>query len=87
VTEAAVIAVPADGVVRDLSIWAAVVAAPEQQLPAEQLRTQIRSQLRKFLDGIEIPRRLPIVDALPRNASGKLPRQAIAALFSEHDHA
>ena len=87
VAEAAVIAVPATGVVRDLAIWAAVVGDREHPLPPGQLRSQLRSQLLDRLDGIEIPRRVLVVDALPRSASGKLPRRAIAALFNEHDHA
>ena len=85
VSEAAVIAVPATGPVRDLVIWAAVIGDSNHPLPPRQLRTQLRSQLRDQLDGIEVLRRLLVVDALPCAANGKLPRQAIASLFTEHD--
>jgi acyl-coenzyme A synthetase/AMP-(fatty) acid ligase len=68
-----------------LAIWAAVVGDPDQPLPASELRAQLRAQLRERLDGIEIPRRVLVVDALPRTPSGKLPSQAIATLFSNHD--
>lgn len=81
VAEVAVIAVPAKGVVRNLAIWAAVVA--DQNLPLSA--AQLRSALRDKLDSVAIPRRLLLVDSLPRTASGKLPGTAVAGLFDEHD--
>lgn len=39
--------------------------------------------LRPRLDAIFLPRPLVLVDALPRNATGKLPRQALQALYDE----
>jgi len=39
--------------------------------------------LRQRIDAAFLPRPLCIVDALPRNATGKLPRQALTALESE----
>jgi len=81
VEEAAVIAVPAKGRLRDLAIWAAVVPNGRQALSAQALRSDLRNRL----DGIEIPRRVLMVDHLPRTSSGKLPLAAIADLFEEHD--
>ena len=81
VAEAAVIAVPAKGLVRDMAIWAAVVADGDQPLSPRQLQAALRDKL----DGIEIPRRILVVDQLPRTASGKLPGKAVANLFQEFD--
>jgi acyl-coenzyme A synthetase/AMP-(fatty) acid ligase len=39
----------------------------------------IRSELRKRIDPLFLPRPLRLVDALPRNAMGKLPRDAFEA--------
>jgi len=81
VAEAAVIAVPAKGLVRDMAIWAAVVADGDYPLSSRQLQAALRDKL----DGIEIPRRILVVDRLPRTASGKLPGKAVANLFDEFD--
>ena len=83
VAEAAVIAVPATGLVRDLAIWAAVVADKDYSLSPKRLQSDLRGKL----EGIEIPRRVLVVDRLPRTASGKLPGEAVARLFDEHDRA
>jgi len=45
--------------------------------------------LRQRLDAIFLPRPLVFVEALPRNSTGKLPRQALQALYAEkveHGH-
>ncbi|MEA3412397.1 MAG: AMP-binding protein [Pseudomonadota bacterium] len=81
VAEAAVIAVPAMGVVRDLAIWAAVVADGNQPLSPRQLQMDLRGKL----EGIEIPRRILVVDRLPCTSTGKLPRGSVANLFEERD--
>jgi len=83
VAEAAVIAVPAKGLVRDLAIWAAVVADGDYPLSPRQLQAALRDKL----EGIEIPRRILVVKQLPHTASGKLPGKAVANLFDEHDRA
>ena len=83
VAEAAVIAVPAKGLVRDLAIWAAVVADGDYPLSPRQLQAALRDKL----EGIEIPRRILVVEQLPHTASGKLPGKAVANLFDEHDRA
>lgn len=55
---------------------AAAVVAPT--LDAER----ITAALREHLDPVFLPRPLLFVDALPRNATGKLPRAALQALFT-----
>lgn len=60
----------------------AFVVAPE--LNARELLTALRQRI----DPLFMPRPLIFVDALPRNDTGKLPRTALAALFSQRrDHA
>jgi len=81
VAEAAVIAVPARGLIRDMAIWAAVVANNDYPLSPRQLQSELRDKL----DGIEIPRRILVVNQLPRTTSGKLPGKAVANLFDEFD--
>ena len=56
---------------------AAVVVAPT--LDADTLI----AALRKHLDPVFLPRHLLFVDALPRNATGKLPRAVLQALFAK----
>ena len=80
VVEAAVIAVQSKGLLRDKAIWAAVVANDGHLLSPRKLQ----SDLRGFLDGVEVPRKIVVVDQLPRTASGKLPRQALEQLFTEN---
>lgn len=45
----------------------------------------IRKALRARLDPIAIPRRIKMVDTLPRNATGKLPRRDLLALFESSE--
>jgi acyl-coenzyme A synthetase/AMP-(fatty) acid ligase len=63
-----------DGVVR----LAAFVVAPGLAAPA------LLAALRERIDAIFIPRPLVLVEALPRNSTGKLPREALLALAQEH---
>ena len=77
VKEAAVIAVNADGIVRDKAIWAVVVLDRNQPMTVSDLR----KALRRKIDGVSIPRRFVFVDKLPRNNSGKLMRQSLRDLF------
>ena len=42
--------------------------------------------LRQRIDAVFIPRPLVLMDALPRNSTGKLPRDTLAALAREHSH-
>jgi acyl-coenzyme A synthetase/AMP-(fatty) acid ligase len=49
---------------------------------------QILSELRPRLDPIFLPRPLFLLEALPRNSTGKLPRSQLQALYAENtDHA
>ena len=62
----------ADGITR----LAAFVVAPTLD------SRQLISALRQRLDPIFLPRPLVFLDALPRNSTGKLPRQALQALHA-----
>ena len=79
VMEAAVIAVPEKGYIRENAIWAAVAGKNEHALSPRQLQTDLRARLAS----VEIPRRIVIVDKLPRTASGKLPLNAVKKLFDD----
>ncbi len=57
---------------------AAVVVAPGIQA------STLLAALREHLDPVFLPRPLLLVDALPRNSTGKLPRAALQALFQAH---
>jgi len=57
---------------------AACVVAPGMKAP------QLLAALREHIDPVFLPRPLLFVDALPRNATGKLPRAALQALFHKH---
>ena len=59
--------------VRGLRRLAALVVAPALD------EAQIREDLRAAVDPVFLPRPLLLVDALPRNAAGKLPREALLA--------
>ena len=54
---------------------AACVVAPGMEAP------QLLAALREHIDPVFLPRPLLLVDALPRNSAGKLPRAALQALF------
>ena len=41
-------------------------------------------RLRERIDSIFLPRPIVLLDALPRNSTGKLPRATLAALAQEH---
>jgi acyl-coenzyme A synthetase/AMP-(fatty) acid ligase len=73
VNDAAVLPVEVGGA-RGIETWAALVAP---RLDAKTVRTA----LRKWLNPVVIPRRFRFVDALPRQASGKLRREDLLALF------
>ncbi len=60
---------------------AAVVVAPGMQA------STLLAALREHLDPVFLPRPLLLVDALPRNSTGKLPRAALQALFQARNHA
>lgn len=72
VEDAAVVSVPAPG--RGLRILAAVVA-PSRDEPS------LRAALLERFTPATVPRRLLLVESLPREPTGKLPRHALMALF------
>jgi acyl-coenzyme A synthetase/AMP-(fatty) acid ligase len=74
VRDAAVLAVPSSGI-REVELRAAVVA-PGQDEGA------IRSGLLAWLDPVTLPRRIRLVDALPREGTGKLPRDRLLAILA-----
>jgi acyl-coenzyme A synthetase/AMP-(fatty) acid ligase len=57
---------------------AACVVAPGLDAP------HLLAALREQIDPVFLPRPLLFVDALPRNSTGKLPREALQALFQQH---
>jgi acyl-coenzyme A synthetase/AMP-(fatty) acid ligase len=73
VRDAAVVALPAPGG-RDVELRAAVEAAG--LAPAA-----LREALREWLDPVTVPRVVRVVERLPREASGKLPRERLLAVL------
>ncbi len=64
----------ADGITR----LAAFVVAPTLS------RRELLAALRERIDPIFLPRPLLLLDRLPRNATGKLPKNALQELFAQH---
>ena len=60
------------------AVAAAAVLQPGQQLSLESLCSWCADRLSKY----KIPKRLLIVDGLPRNAMGKVTKPAVAELFA-----
>ena len=50
-------------------------------------REQLLAALRQRIDPAFMPRPLVLLEALPRNATGKLPRSALAELAARHTQA
>ena len=46
----------------------------------------VLAALRPRIDAVFMPRPLVLMDALPRNSTGKLPRQTLSDLAREHQH-
>ena len=57
---------------------AACVVAPELDAP------RLLAALREHVDPVFLPRPLVFVEALPRNSTGKLPREALRSLIQRH---
>ncbi|MDF3034971.1 MAG: acyl-CoA synthetase [Paucimonas sp.] len=69
--------VPDDADVNDVARLAAFVVAPDLNA------AQILAALRERIDPVFLPRPLHFVEALPRNGTGKLPREALARLAAD----
>lgn len=80
VKDAAVVAVPAKSSIRDWAIWAAVVVENEDAFDS----MAIKRELRKWVEGVAIPRRMIQVAALPRQSNGKLPKKSVMELFENY---
>ncbi len=74
VKDAAVMAADVGGA-RGHEVWAAVVSPSLD-------KKSIREALRRWLAPVAMPRRIALVEALPREANGKLPKHALEALFT-----
>lgn len=77
VVDAAAVAVPVQGHIRDMAIWAAVATGDAVNVTVRDIRSRLASQL----DSIKLPRRIAIVKALPREENGKLRHEKLMALF------
>lgn len=80
VVDAAVTAVPAQGHIRNMAIWAAI-AVGEVEIPVDV--RSIRNELLLQLDSIEVPRRIVVTKELPREPNGKLRLERLLSLFDE----
>jgi acyl-coenzyme A synthetase/AMP-(fatty) acid ligase len=78
VSDVAAIAV-ADPGLREQALWLAV--ATTSAADRIELEARLRAALREHFDSVIVPRRIRVVAHLPRNAVGKLPREALLALF------
>lgn len=77
VDEVAVIAIPAEGG-RGHQLLAAVVPASRE---VTDLIGQVREALRKKFEPTCLPRRIVVVDTIPKEANGKVPRDRLLRLF------
>lgn len=80
VRDAAVLAMPGRAG-RGQETWAVLALEAGRALSAGQVRTALRA----WLDPVVIPRRYRFVDALPREPTGKLKREALLSLFTESE--
>jgi acyl-coenzyme A synthetase/AMP-(fatty) acid ligase len=77
VVDAAVVAVPVQGHIRDMAIWAAVATDEAEAVSVRGIRAHLASKL----DTIKLPRRIAIVRNLPREENGKLSHERLMGLF------
>ena len=77
VAEAAVVGVPDD--VLQERVVACVVERPGHTFVAEEARAGLRERIADYA----VPDRFIVVDALPRNANGKIDRARVRAAFEE----
>jgi acyl-coenzyme A synthetase/AMP-(fatty) acid ligase len=77
VVDAAVAAVPVQGHIRNMAIWAAVATDEAEGISVRNIRAHLASEL----DNIKHPRRIVIVRSLPREENGKLRQERLMSLF------
>ena len=75
VSEVAIIGVPDTKWGESLLAW--VIPAPGARVSGDELE----QYLRQSLAGYKVPRRYEFVDALPRNATGKVLKRELRALY------
>jgi acyl-coenzyme A synthetase/AMP-(fatty) acid ligase len=80
VLDAVVLAVSATHA-RQQELWLVVATEHGRALP------ELRSELLRYYEPVLLPRRVRFVAALPREATGKLPRERLLALFEKKDSA
>ncbi|MCA9690112.1 MAG: AMP-binding protein [Myxococcales bacterium] len=83
VADAAVVAVAVGGARGQKLVAAVAAASPVEDRGA--LAGRIRAALLQWFDPVVVPRPIKIVDALPREASGKLTRRRLLDLFEPED--
>ena len=69
---------PGDETAEDIGRLCALVVAPGIE------RRQLLAALRERIDPVFLPRPLILVNALPRNATGKLTRDSLQAFYAAH---
>ena len=74
----AVFFMPGDETAEDIGRLCALVVAPGIE------RRQLLAALRERIDPVFLPRPLILVNALPRNATGKLTRDSLQAFYAAH---
>jgi len=79
VTDAAVLAVEVASS-RGHELWA--VVAGRETTAGELSVARLRARLLRSVEAVAIPRRFRVVDALPREETGKLTKERLRALFS-----
>lgn len=75
IRECAIVGVPDD--TWGEAVAAAIVVHEDDRIDPEELRAWCRERMSKY----KIPKRLAVVDALPRNAMGKVTKPAVSKLF------
>jgi acyl-coenzyme A synthetase/AMP-(fatty) acid ligase len=80
VHDAVAIAVPTDGT-RETAVWLVAATAHAEAAVAAHSERALRAAFLEHFDGVAAPRRIRVVDALPRGDTGKMTRQSVLALF------
>jgi long-chain acyl-CoA synthetase len=76
VAEAAVVGVPDARFGED--VWAAVLLRADARAGEDELRAYVASHLTRF----KVPTRIVVMDAIPKNATGKIQKREIREIFA-----